>query len=304
MLIKNRFSIKELEALSGIKAHTLRIWEQRYDLVNPKRTATNIRYYDNEDLKLLLLISFLNRHGMKISKIANLNKDELRYKVEAMFEEESSYELQIDGLTLAMVELDEARFEKVFSRSVLQYGLEKSMEYIIFPFLQKTGVMWMTENIHPAQEHFISNLIRQKLIVAIDGQEPTFSDRSEKFLLFLPEGELHEISLLYVHYLLRKNGKRVIYLGHSVPVSDVQAVYELFHPHYTFTIVTTYPSASELKDYLRDLSKATLDGPILLAGNHLRKFEEHLPDNVHYIGNLQLIHDLLRSATFSALKKT
>jgi len=169
-MIEINYSIKDLETLSGIKAHTLRIWEQRYQLLKPHRTNTNIRLYTNEDLRRILNVSLLNKSGTKISKIASLNDNELYEQVNKLTKESDNNADQIESLILSMIELDEERFEKIVNSCILRLGLIKTIDEILFTFLQKIGIMWQTGSINPAQEHFISNLIRQKIIVAIDGQ--------------------------------------------------------------------------------------------------------------------------------------
>ncbi len=164
------YSIKDLEQLSGIKAHTLRIWEQRYNLLNPKRTDTNIRFYDDNDLKLILNVALLNDNGYKISKIASMNQEEMRAEVMKLTDRTLTHDDQIHALTICMIEMDEERFDKVLSTNILKLGFEQTMMNIVYPFMSKIGVLWQTGAINPAHEHFISNLVRQKLIVAIDGQ--------------------------------------------------------------------------------------------------------------------------------------
>src|SRR4028119_2082894 len=159
------YSIKDLEHLSGIKAHTLRIWEQRYNIIRPKRTDTNIRYYDDTDLKLVLNISLLKEHGFKISEIARMTMEDMSQEVLSLTDKNLRYSDQIQALTLSMIDLDEERFEKIMSTNALQVGFEQTMINIVYPFLIKIGVLWQTGAISPAQEHFISNLIRQKLTV-------------------------------------------------------------------------------------------------------------------------------------------
>lgn len=294
MLLKNEMSIKELEALSGIKAHTIRIWEQRYNIVEPQRTSTNIRLYTNEDLKKLLNISFLNRNGFKISKIAEMGDEERVKKVEELFELSTDYEQQVDALTISMVELDENRFEKIITKCTIQFGFEQMIERVIHPFLEKIGVMWMTNTIHPAQEHFITNLIRQKLIVAIDGQ-PVQRDDAEKYLLFLPEGEIHELSLLYTNYLLRSSGKHVIYLGLNVPLADVKAIAELYEPEYLFTIITVNPTQKALEGYLQDLGKA-IPAKILVTGAQTASLNGSLPSNIKKLNSVGDMRNVIDGA--------
>ena len=193
------YSIRDLEQLSGIKAHTLRIWEQRYTILSPDRTDTNIRTYGDEDLKRVLNISLLKDHGYKISEIAKFSTDELNREIIKISDRQLSYPDQIQALTIAMLDLNEDRFEKIISTNILQSGFESTMINIIYPFLSRIGTLWVTGSIGPAQEHFITNLIRQKIIVAIDGQIGTSTSSGKKYVLFLPEGEFHEISLLFAH---------------------------------------------------------------------------------------------------------
>ncbi|MDX5348515.1 MAG: MerR family transcriptional regulator, partial [Hymenobacteraceae bacterium] len=180
------YSIKELEHLSGVKAHTIRIWEQRYNLLHPKRTETNIRYYTDADLKLLLNIALLNQRGFKISRIAKMSEQELRQEVLKLTDTADGYDAQISKMLLAMIELDEEQFDKIFSTVNLQLGFENNIQHVIYPFLERIGILWQTGSINPAHEHFISNLIRQKMVVAIDGQVKKSLPEKGKFLLFLP----------------------------------------------------------------------------------------------------------------------
>ncbi len=296
MLLKNELSIKELEALTGIKAHTIRIWEQRYNIMEPARTDTNIRTYTNQDLKMLLNIAFLNRHGYKISHIAEMSPEERSEKVSQLFELTSDIEPYVDTLTIAMVDLDEHRFEKVITRATIHFGFERMMEYVIYPFLEKIGVMWMTNSVHPAQEHFITNLIRQKLIVAIDSMPLRSGDDGQKFLLFLPEGEIHELSLLYTNYLLKAAGKHVIYLGLNVPLADVKAVAELYHPSHLMTIVTVYPSGKDLQPYLYRLCAEVPDAQVLVSGAQARALPQQLLDQIMVLHDIRQLKKMVSPA--------
>lgn len=288
-----RYSIKDLEQISGIKAHTIRIWEQRYSLLQPKRTKTNIRYYDGLDLKLVLNISMLKCNGMKISEIARLSPDEIRSKVYSICDECDDFEDQINALTLSMIELDEQRFEKIISSNALKYGFEHTMIKIIFPFFEKVGILWQTGSINPAQEHFISNLIRRKLIVAIDGQKLPTHERANRFLLFLPEGEMHEIKLLFADYLLRSRNNRVIYLGASVPYSDLAQIFNSYKPNYLLTIFTTRIfTGSKIGEYLNRLSKDFPKATILFSGIDPGG---KLPSNVQEMKRLSELVDLADS---------
>jgi MerR family transcriptional regulator, light-induced transcriptional regulator len=260
------YSIKDLEHLSGIKAHTLRIWEQRYNFIKPKRTDTNIRFYDDSDLKLVLNVSLLKDNGYKISKIAEMTEDQMSSEVMSVTEKTLKYPEQIHALTLSMIDMDEDRFEKVMATNILQMGFESTMINVIYPFLSKIGMLWQTGAVNPAQEHFISNLIRQKLIVAIDGQFVTSLATSKKYLLYLPEGELHELSLLFSNYIIKARKNSTVYLGQSVPFEDLRAVHNIHRPDYIFTVITTHPGQSQIQEYINKLSSEFPDTTILLTG--------------------------------------
>ena len=273
------YSIKDLEHLSGIKAHTLRIWEQRYKLVTPKRTDTNIRYYDDQDLKLILNVSLLKENGFKISKIAEMSEVDLRQKVIQITEQSSRFPDQIQALTLAMIDLDEDRFEKIISTNTLQIGFESSMINIIYPFLVKIGFLWQTGAINPAQEHFISHLIRQKIIVAIDGQVVKADKSSSKYMLYLPEGELHELSLLFSSYIIKSRNHKVIYLGQSLPLQDLQEAYNMHRPDYIMTVVTSTPGQDLIQEYVDRLASKFPDAELLFSGYQVIGQDIDVPSN-------------------------
>jgi DNA-binding transcriptional MerR regulator len=285
------YSIKDLEQLSGIKAHTLRIWEQRYNLLNPKRTDTNIRFYDDEDLKLILNVALLNDNGFKISKIASMASHEIRDEVIKLTERSLTHDDQIHALTICMIEMDEERFDKILSTNILKLGFEQTMLNIIYPFMSKIGVLWQTGAINPAQEHFISNLVRQKLIVAIDGQ--IYHGGGKKFLLFLPEGELHEISILFASYLIKSKGHKVIYLGQSTPNDDLLSVFKLHQPEYLLTVITTSPSSEYVQEYVNALSDRFSSCQILVTGYQVIGQDLVFPKNVRQMNYIRDIKELL-----------
>jgi DNA-binding transcriptional MerR regulator len=263
----NFFSIKEVEALTGIKAHTLRIWEQRYAMIAPRRTETNIRYYDEQDLKKLLNVSLLNRNGYKISEIAEMSETAMKNAVLQLSQEKGDFENQMQALTLTMLELNEAAFDKLIATSILQMGLEKTMINVVFPFFRSIGIMWQTGSINPAHEHFITNIIRQKLIVAIDGQPINGDNWSKKFMLYLPEGEFHEIGLLFANYAIRVRGGKVIYLGSSVPFGDLKVVFDVYKPDYLFTVITSpLLNGESVQLYLDKLSQRFKETIIFVSG--------------------------------------
>lgn len=280
------YSIKDLEHLSGIKAHTLRIWEQRYELIEPRRTDTNIRFYDQEDLKLILNVSLLKDNGYKISKIAAMSKEEMFNAVIEVSEKSTNFADQIYALTLSMIDLDEQRFEKIISTNILKIGFERTMMNVITPFLAKIGIMWITDAINPAQEHFITHLIRLKIMVAIDGQYSTTDPSANKYMLFLPEGELHELNLLFANYLIKARNNRVIYLGQTLPLNDLKLAHDTYKPEYLLTVLTSKPLDMTTEEYLNHLSISFPGSKILVSGRQVVGQDLKLPANIIQITSL------------------
>lgn len=227
----SRYSIKDLESLSGIKAHTIRIWEKRYNLLLPERTDTNIRYYSDEQLRSLLNISSLLKFGWKISKIAELTKVEIGQQLDLLTNSSLSSDNAFFSFTNQLISsglsYDEKTFDKTFSAAVLRYGINDTYLFIIYPLLVRIGVMWSKSDIIPSQEHFISNLLKQKIFAAIDGT--SISENMEApWVLLLPEEENHEIGLLYANLILRQHGQKVIYLGQRVPFTNLNELLTQF----------------------------------------------------------------------------
>ncbi len=281
------YSIRDLEHLSGIKAHTLRVWEQRYNLVQPKRTDTNIRYYDDTDLKLILNVSLLKENGFKISKIAEMSEQDLRERVIEITEQSSKSPEQIQALTLAMIDLDEDRFEKIISTNTLQIGFERTMTQIIYPFLVRIGFLWQTGAINPAQEHFISHLIRQKIIVAIDGQVYSQNPDSQKYLLYLPEGETHELALLFACFIIKSRNNKVVYLGQSLPFQDLIEAHKIHQPEYVLSIITSTPGQDSIQEYVSKLCDKFPDSKILLSGYQVVGQDLKVPSNGMIINKIE-----------------
>lgn len=286
------YSIKDLEKLSGVKAHTIRIWEKRFKIIEPSRTETNFRYYNDEQLKKLLNISLLNNYGYKISKIAGLCESDINKEVEKVASCENSYDAQIEQLVVAMIEMNEEKFEQQLNSQILKDGFEDAMVKVVYPFFDKVGLLWQTGNVTPAQEHFISNLIRRKIIVAIDGLSRSVKENSKTFLLFLPEGEMHEIGLLFIKYLLKKNGHKVIYLGQSMPNKYLTDVVDTRKPDFLITYITS-PIEGGLHEYLKDLCQSCKDIPVYTAG--MQTYDSDFADlkNVHFMRSLSGIYSLL-----------
>lgn len=284
------YTIRDLERLSGVKAHTIRIWEQRYGLLKPKRTDTNIRRYDDEELKLLLNVSDMLKYGGKISKLSAMEPAEIARQLDsvipAITDKNEYCAAHVTKLILAMVELDEALFEKVLGHTTIKYGFQCTMVNLILPFLTRVGIMWQTGEINVAQEHFISNMVRQKLIVAIDGLSIPPRD-AERYILFLPNAELHELGLLFAKYILKEKGKNVLYLGQSVPLEDLFGATETYKPHNLFTFITSPDSKDNIKDYIDSLHKRFPDYKIFIAGSQINYHQFEDFKNITFLRTVQ-----------------
>lgn len=287
-----RYLIKDLEQLSGIKAHTIRIWEKRHQIIDPQRTESNIRYYSDQDLKKIISVSLLNNNGFKISRIAEMSPDDINKKVLELSAQQSDLSFHIDQLVLAMVDMEEEHFEKILSNLILRFGFEKTITGILYPFLEKIGVLWQTHNISPAQEHFISNLIRQKIIVAIDSL-PLPSKNSKRVVLFLPEKELHEIGLLFYHFIVRQAGYRTYYLGQHVPHSDLIQVVESHKPSILITSLTVFSEQTILTNYLTTLSQSFSNQQILVSGGGVQGISSIQLKNIRIFKNSEELKQLL-----------
>jgi DNA-binding transcriptional MerR regulator len=287
----SHYSIKEIEQLSGIKAHTLRIWEQRYNFIKPKRTDTNIRYYDDNDLRFVLNVSLLKDHGHKISHICSMPEQDIQLEVSRLMDKKMGFSEQIQALTLSMLELDEERFEKTLNTNILQIGFERTMMNLIYPFFQRIGILWQTGAITPAQEHFISYLVRQKIIVAIDGQFVSPDNYHNTYLLYLPENELHEMSLLFSSYLIKSRNNKVIYIGQNVPHNDLVNIYKDHNPDFLLTVMTTNPPTNEAQAYIYKLSETFINSKILISGHQVVGQDLEIPENVVLLNKLQDLID-------------
>jgi DNA-binding transcriptional MerR regulator len=261
----NSFTIKDLESLSGIKAHTIRIWEQRYSFLKPQRTNTNIRYYTSEELKTVLNIALLNKYGFKISHIDKMNEDEISQKLISLTDVQAQQEKLINDLIGYMIDMNIEKFEAGIDKFIRARGIERAINQLIFPFLERIGILWQTNHINPAQEHLVTNIIRQKLIVGIDNASSLFSS-SKTVLLFLPEGEHHELGLLYVYYLLKGRGVKVLYLGANVPAKDVVFVVNTIKPHHLYTHITCIPGNQRMEKYINFLHEQVPQIPFFISG--------------------------------------
>lgn len=289
----NKFTIKELENLSGIKAHTIRIWEQRYSFLKPERTATNIRYYSNQELKTLLNISVLNKYGYKISHINRMKNEELREKIVSLSGNQAQQERIVNDLIQHMIDLDMDAFEQVLDNFIHTRGIEKTITYIIFPYMEKIGILWLTDHINPAQEHLVTNIIRQKIIVGIENIITPFEVKKH-ILLFMPENEHHELGLLFMNYMLKSRGVKTIYLGANVPLSDLEFVVDLKKPDYIYTHLTTVMKEFNFEKFLNNIKQKFAHTPVLISGLLTSTFEKKVPGgNVKFIKSLAEVNEFL-----------
>lgn len=289
------YSIKELEKLSGIKAHTIRIWEKRYGLFDPHRTNTNIRYYTDNDLKKVLNVSLLNRHGIKISSIAKLNDLELKEEIIRVSSSSDSSDTLIDSMVLSMIDFDEYKLDSLVDKSINKIGLPSTLTDVLYPFLAKVGILWQSGDVYPAQEHFVSYLIRQKIIAATDRLPKSYNPQGKKFLLFLPEGEWHEITLLFSQYLIKAANHEVIYLGQSVPYSDVLAIAASKRFDYILVSSSTSRAGFNLDLYLEELSVAFPDKKILYCSGYKNEQPGKSSTNLLQIDDMEGLTTFIRS---------
>lgn len=276
----NTFTIKDLENLSGIKAHTIRIWEQRYHLLNPQRTKTNIRSYTNVELKAILNIALLNKYGYKISRIDKMTPEEMSQKIALLSQAEALQEKLINDLIGAMIDMNMDQFEMLLDDHIRAKGIEKVILRTIFPFLEKVGILWVTNHVNPAQEHLATNIIRQKLIMGIEGIR-NVPETKNQVLLFLPEGEYHEVGLLFVYYLLKSRGYKVFYLGANVPLKDVEFTANAKQVTTIYTHLTSVAHSFNFEKFLINAHNRMPDRTIMISGLLAQQYAKKVPPSIH-----------------------
>lgn len=277
------YSIKDLEHLSGIKAHTIRIWEKRYGLLDPDRTDTNIRSYSDRDVRRILNVAMLVKSGYKISTVASFDEQKLQSEVIRINRNSIDPDKNIDQLLFLTVNLDSFGFEKLMNLIISQNGFRKTIEHVIFPFFERIGILWQAGSIFTAHEHFVSNLIRNRFIRETGNFES--NEASKSVLFFLRENEWHELGLLYFNYLAAQAGMRSVYLGQSLPFSDLA---NLLNNHEFDFVCTSFIQAiekAELEQYLNNLSLLFNQNKILIAGRQIAIHKPKLPFNVSVVKN-------------------
>jgi len=267
--IKSVFSIKDLENLSGIKAHTIRIWEKRYNILEPMRSNTNIRNYDTHNLQKLLNIVLLHNYGYKISRIAEHSSEKIELLVREIISEKSTKNHAINAFKMAMMNFDQVLFFKTYSNLLSEKSFRDVFYEVFIPLMNEIGLLWQSGTITPAQEHFISYLIKQKLLVNIEKiqvLEPTRNDKV--FVLYLPENEIHELGLMYLNYEILLNGYKTIYLGESVPIESLKDMKQYYDNIVYVAYLTVQPTKDEVNTYLQEIATEimTADSQVWLLG--------------------------------------
>ncbi|TDN99082.1 MerR family transcriptional regulator [Sunxiuqinia elliptica] len=281
----NYYTIKDLETLSGIKAHTIRIWEKRYGLLEPLRTTTNIRYYSDEELRKLLNVSMLVKHGYKISKVSVFEDKQIQQEVLKLNEKSLSSEGIIDQLIVSMVNFDNHSFEGILAQEIERIGFEETFMTVVFPLFEKVGIYWQIGSVFPAQEHFVSNITRQLLI----RESSRFSNHqaSSTVLFYLREGELHELSLLFYQYLALKAGYKTLYLGQNVPFDDLLKLEGLQKVDRVFTAFINGIEPDELNDYIQQMNAAFKRKKVFVTGAQLSLHHPQLPSNFKVVADIR-----------------
>jgi DNA-binding transcriptional MerR regulator len=259
------YSIADLEKLSGIKSHTIRIWEKRYNIVSPERSDTNIRAYNDDQLKKILNISFLINNGLKISKIASLSLDELSTKVISLTSNSASFEAQINSFVICSLQFDEPLFNKTYNSLRKDYSLSFVYENVFIPTLRRIGALWSSGELFPAQEHFLSNLIKQKFFHAIESADSPVR-KNKKAYLFLPPWEDHDFALLYSNMILKENGFDIVNVGKTISIDSILQCIEKIKPDILFTTFIVGQKVTLLQKFCDDLHNHS-NTKLFFAGN-------------------------------------
>lgn len=291
-----QYSISDLERLSGVKAHTLRVWESRYGFIVPQRTDSNIRFYSDHDLKKIMNVAFLVNSGLRISKVASMSDGEQRSLVLDKSNGGHNHEGTLTALKVAMIDFDQDTFERVLNRCMLNLGAEEAFNTVLADFIRHLGVLWQTNAINVAHEHFVTGLVKQKLFSLIDQLTVAPKADAKNHLLYLPSGELHELGLLYLHFLLRKNGQRSLFLGQDVPLEYLKEASDRCHPDVIVSIFTTSPHRDDLENYLHQLGTSHPGKKLQfwLAGYPLRSFQVKMKDQrFQHFGTMEELRNLI-----------
>jgi DNA-binding transcriptional MerR regulator len=296
--VKNLFSIKDLENLSGIKAHTIRIWEKRYKILEPNRSETNIRSYTNSNLQKLLNIVLLHNFGYKISKIADLTNKEITQLVTDIISDKSVKNHAISSFKMAMMNFDQKHFLTTYNNLLKEKSFKEVFYTVFIPLMEEIGFLWQTNTISPAHEHFIFYLIKQKLVIQTEKVQLLEATKTDKiFILFLPSNEIHELGLMYLNYELLSNGYKTIYLGANMPIESLICTINLFDFVIFVSYFTVYPSKEELNQYINNIEFNLLrnnNNELFVLGQmaqHISK--DSLSNNIHIFQSIEEIIKIL-----------
>ncbi|MGK0236309.1 MAG: DNA-binding transcriptional MerR regulator [Psychroserpens sp.] len=287
--IKQDFTIKDLENISGIKAHTIRIWEKRYNLLEPKRSDTNIRYYSHQNLQKLLNVVLLSKNNYKISKIAKMSEEEILQESREVAFATGANDEAINAFKLSMFQFDKVLFNNTYHKLLSKKTFKEIFKEVFIPFLQHIGLLWQTDTLLPAHEHFISNLIAQKIHINIENLEHGIKDSEKTYVLFLPENEIHELGLLYLNYELVLRGNQTIYLGQNLPLNNLNYFFKLKKDLVFVTSLTVQPYDERINEYFEEIENLlektnhefiALGRKTTLIKNNKYKFNVSFFDNV------------------------
>jgi DNA-binding transcriptional MerR regulator len=284
------FTIRDIENLTGIKAHTIRIWEQRYNFFTPKRKESQHRYYDNEDLKMMMRIAFLYHNGWKVSKIAKLSQEQITEVVRNTALKAGEYKNYVNKMIEAALDFNEDAFVETMEAVISKTGFEKCIVEVCYPYLLKLGLLWSTNNVIPAQEHFSSYIIQNKIIAETDKLTPRV--RKPEIMLICPDGEFHELPLLFINYLLRKNGWSTVYLGTNIKTNEVVQVAALPDIKFLYIHLITNFTGLELDDYFENICRTFPDKMIYVSGEGLKVMQRKFT-NLRLLLSDQAIYDFI-----------
>jgi methanogenic corrinoid protein MtbC1 len=296
--MKNKFSIKDLENLTGIKAHTIRIWEKRYSLLSPKRTDSNIRYYDLASFQKMLNVSYLNNNGYKISKIATLKPKEIPVLVREIASQTNLESHAINSFKLSMLNFDQALFYNTYECLLKDKSFVNIFYDIFIPLLTEIGLLWQTNTITPAHEHFLTTLIRQKILINTEFIQSEAKPNSKKtFVLFLPDNEIHELGIMFLNYQIVSHNFHCIFLGQSVPMESLADILNYYDDIIFLSYFTIKPLKEEIDNYLSDFSESLLkksNAEFWILGQMLNSIDmDNIPPKIKCFKSIQEVTDNL-----------
>ena len=295
--VKSNFSIKNLEHLSGIKAHTIRIWEKRYNLFEPERTDTNIRLYNLENLQKLLNVTLLNNNGYKISKIASLSQQEINENVHKLTINKNADDWSLGLFKLAMINFDQRLFTKTFNDLLEQFSFSEIFKNVFVPLMNELGVLWQTNSISPSHEHFITSLVKQKIHAMCENLQQNSTRRTDRrFVLFLPDNEIHELGLLYLQYEVLNNGFQCVFLGQSVPIESLSNLIDIGEPITFISYFTIEPAQDKIESYLNTFNSEiieNIDSELWILGYQVQFISDEIPDKMRIFSSIgDVVHAL------------